>query len=54
MADGLEICHQVGTRVRVVLRPGRDCEDMPHKPIEDGLIGTLVRCDSRPTGPPHP
>ncbi len=42
--------YTIGARVRVRLVPGRVCEDAPHKPIEDGQTGTIVRRDS-PFGP---
>jgi hypothetical protein len=43
----------IGLRVRVHLREDCAGADPPHHPSEEGRIGTIVRCDDRPDGPPH-
>ena len=43
----------IGLRVRVRLWADRGCADVLHHSSEDGRVGTVVRCDDRPDGPPH-
>ena len=44
----------IGKRIRVRLNSRRVCEDAPHKSVEHGATGTIVRCDSPFSAHLHP
>ena len=44
---------RLGKRVRVRLRTDGACEALTHDAAEDGLAGTLRRCEPHPGVPSH-
>jgi hypothetical protein len=52
--DRVDPSSRVGTRVGIRLRTNRTCKDMPHRRVEDGVSGTIVRCTEFMDERPHP
>ena len=53
MEERIRRIERVGVRVRVHVRDDRPREDMPHRSIEEGLEGTIIRCEAGQDGPLH-
>jgi hypothetical protein len=43
-----------GQRVRVQLRSGRDCPEVPHFPGEDRMVGRVIGATPTRDAPTHP